>query len=229
MGCAVLAAVVLGLGRFSALIPVPAIAALLLVLACRTVDWRFLRNLPEIPRGYGVAMLATAGLTAFTGPLLGLAFGMLAAGLVQSARQERSELDSVISTPLRDATAVGEADPWAARAGMLAFVGTVTLASSRKLMRILGDDIRQYEAVILDFSRTGSLDDSAAHVLSILTDQAHANGTELVVLGPSGPVEEMLEAFGVLRHVPTGRVVETRENARRQLAEILKHKRPRNA
>ncbi len=229
VGCAVLAAVLLGLGRFSALIPVPAIAALLLVLAWRTVDWRFLRNLLEIPRGYGVAMLATAGLTALVDPLLGLAFGMLIAGLVQCARQERAELDSVISTPLLDSTVVGEGDPWAARAGMLAFVGTVTLASSRKLMRILGDDIRQHEAVILDFTRTGSIDDSAAHVLATLADQAHAKGTELVVLGPSEPVREMLEAFGVLKNLPKGRVTDTPERARQQLADILRHKRPGSA
>ena len=227
VGCAVLAAVVLGLGRFSALIPVPAIAALLLVLACRTVDWRFLRNLLEIPRGYGVAMLATAALTALVDPLLGLAFGMVVAGLVQSARQEEAELDSVISTPLLDVTVTGESDPRAERAGTLAFVGVITLASSRKLMRMLGDDIRRHEAVILDFTRTGSIDDSAAHVLSRLADRAHANGTDLVVLGPSEPVQEMLEVFGVLRHVPKGRVTETPERARQQLADILRHKRRR--
>ena len=226
VGCAVLAAVVLGLGRFSALIPVPAITALLLVLAWRTVDWRFLRNVREIPRGYGVAMLATAALTALVDPLLGLAFGMLVAGLIQSARQEQAEVDSVISMPPLDATVIGEGDPWAARAGMLAFVGAVTLASSRKLMRMLGDDIRQHEAVILDFSRTGSIDDSAAHVLATLADQAHASGTALVVLGPSSPVEEMLRAFGVLRHVPKGRMADTPERARQLLADILGHERP---
>ncbi len=226
VGCAVLAAVVLGLGRFSALIPVPAIAALLLVLAWRAVDWRFLRNLLDIPRGYGVAMLATAALMALVDPLVGLAFGMAVAALVQLARRKRSELDSVIPTPLPDSTVVGESDPWAARAGMLAFVGTVTLASLRKLMRILGDDIRRHEAVILDFTRTGSIDDSAAHALATLADRAHANGTALVVLGPSEPVRKMLDAFGVLTHVPKGRMTDTPERARRQLADILGHKRP---
>ncbi|MDE0333470.1 MAG: SulP family inorganic anion transporter [Defluviicoccus sp.] len=226
VGCAVLAAVVLGLGRFSALIPIPAIAALLLVLAWRTVDWRFLRNLLEIPRGYGAAMLATAGLTASVDPLLGLAFGMVVAGLVRSARREQAEPDSVISTPLLDSTVTEDGEPPAARAGMLAFVGTVTLASSRKLMRILGDDIRQHEAVILDFTRTGSIDDSAAHVLATLADRAHANGTALIVLGPSEPVAAMLKAFGVLTHVPKGRMTDTSERARQQLADILRHKRP---
>ena len=229
VGCAVLAAAVLGLGRFSALIPVPAIAALLLVLAWRTIDWRFLRNLPKIPRGYGAAMLATAGLTALVDPLLGLAFGMLVAGLVRSARQKQSELDSAISTPLLDSTAVEDGDPRAGRAGMLAFVGAVTLASSRKPMRMLGDDIRRHEAAILDFTRTRSIDDSAAHLLATLADQAHANGTELVVLGPSESVREMLEAFGVLRHVPRGRVTDTPERARQQLADLLERKRPRGA
>ena len=104
---------------------------------------------------------------------------------------------------------------------MLAFVGTVTLASSRKLMRMLSDDIRRHEAVILDFTRTGSIDDRAAHVLATLADRAHANGTALVVLGPSEPVAKMLEAFGVLTHVPKGRVTDTPERARRQLADIL--------
>ena len=224
-GCAVLAAVVLGLGRFSALIPVPAIAALLLVLAWRMIDWQFLRSLLEIPYGYGVTMLVTAVLTAFVHPLLGLVCGMLVASLVQSARQEQLELDSVISMPLLDSTAVGEDDSWAERAGMLAFVGVVTVASSRKLVRILGDNIRQHEALILDFTRTHSIDDSTAHVLATLTDQAHANDTDLIVLGLSEPVAEMLKAFSVLRHVPKGRVIDTPERAHQQLAEALMHKR----
>ena len=193
------------------------------------VDWRFLRNLLEIPRGYGVAMLATAGLTASVDPLLGLAFGVAVAGLVQFARRKRSELDSAISTPLHESTSVGEGDSRAARAGMLAFVGTVTLASSREPMRILGDAIRRHEAVILDCTRTRSIDDSAAHVLATLADRAHANRTALVVLGPSEPVAEMLEAFGVLTHVPKERMADTSERARQQLADILRPKRPGNA
>ena len=80
--------------------------------------------------------------------------------------------------------------------------------------------------MILDFSRTGSIDDSAAHVLATLADQAHASGTALVVLGPSSPVEEMLRAFGVLRHVPKGRMADTPERARQLLADILGHERP---
>ena len=129
-------------------------------------------------------MLATAAVTAFVDALPRLAVGMLATELVQSARQEQSELDSVISAPLLDSTVVGESDPRAARAGMLAFAGTVTLASSRKPMQMLGDDIRQHKAVILDFTRTGPIDDSAAHVLATLADRAHANGTEPVVARP---------------------------------------------
>ena len=39
----------------------------------------------------------------------------------------------------------------------------------------------------------------------------------------------MLEAFGVLKNLPEGRVTDTPERARQQLADILGHKRPGGA
>ena len=136
------------------------------------------------------------------------------------------ELDSVISVPLLDRTflaADGEesdAEPFDARVGLLAFRGAFTVASSRKLVRMVGADIREHEVVIFDLSRVTHIDDSAAHMIALLLERAGKEDTETIIMGMSGEVRVILEAFDVLRRVPEGRIVRELDDAR-ELAERL--------
>ena len=88
------------------------------------------------------------------------------------------------------------------------------MSSSRKLIRRAGDDIRDHEAVIFDFSGTTHIDDSAANVIAVLIDRAKQTGTEVVVCGDTSRISRALYAFGVLDRIPKDRIVETEEEAR---------------
>ena len=63
-------------------------------------------------------------------------------------------------------------DPFAARTGLLSLRGSFTVASSTKLFSTIRSDIAEHEVVILDFSQTVFIDDSAALVLGQLVDAA---------------------------------------------------------
>ena len=221
-----LLALLLGLGRYAEPIPLAALSAILLKIGWELIDWRFLRNVRRMPRGYTVVMVLTFALTVLAGPLTAIAFGIVAAGIAHAARLEKMELDSVISAPLLDRTflaADGEgsdSDRFDARVGLLAFRGAFTVASSRKLVRMVGADIREHEIVIFDLSRVTHIDDSAAHVIALLMDRADKEKTEIIVMGMSGEVRVILEAFDVLRRVPEGRIVRELDDAR-ELAERL--------
>ena len=223
---ACLLALLLGLGRFAEPIPLAALSVILLKIGWELIDWRFVRSLRRMPRGYAVVMVLTFVLAVFAGPLTAIAFGLVAAGIVHASRLERMELDSVISVPLLDRTflaADGEeadADPFDARVGLLAFRGAFTVASSRKLVRMVGADIREHEVVIFDLSRVTHIDDSAAHVIALLMERAGKEDTETIIMGMSGEVRVILEAFDVLRRVPEGRIVRELDEAR-ELAERL--------
>ena len=86
--------------------------------------------------------------------------------------------------------------------------------SGVEAMRIIGDDIVGHQVVILDFSETNYIDDSAAMVIKQLIDVATDEETETIVIGLSGDVAETLDALDVLREVPPERIVENLDEAR---------------
>ena len=220
-------AVVLGLARFVEPIPLAALAGVLIRVAWDIVDWRMLARVHRLRREHLVVMLATLFLTVFVDLITAVAIGLIAGGMAHARRLERLELDAVISVPLLDATffAGEEArehdDPHAARVGMVALRGTLSVASSHKLVSVVGLDIREHEVVIFDFSGTTYVDDSAAMVIGQLLDVAAGSGTECIVMGLGEDVGATLHSLDILRDVPSGQTVETLDEARRVAREAL--------
>ena len=95
-------------------------------------------------------------------------------------------------------------DPYAARVGLVAIRGTFTVASSHKLVGVIGADIKDHEVVIFDFSDATYIDDSAAMVIEQLMDTATKQQTEFIVMGLSGSVANTLYTLNVLQRVPEG-------------------------
>ena len=164
---------------------------------------------------YSTVMLLIMGVTILVDPLFAIVFGVIAANIVNAAQLESLELDSVISTPILDSTFDPDAaDSYEARIGLLAFRGSFTVSSSRKLINMIGADIRDHEAVIFDLSRATHIDDSAGHLLAQVIDRAKQTRTEIVVFGLGDKIRGPLFAFGVLDRIPDGRIVATEEEAR---------------
>ena len=168
-----------------------------------------------------LVMVMTLGLTVFVDLITAVAIGLIAGGMVHARRLERLELDEVISVPLLDATFFADdaelpadADPLSARVGMVAFRGTLTVASSHKLVSVIGLDIREHEVVIFDFSDASYIDDSAAMVIGQLVQLAADSDTECIVMGLGGEVAKTLQSFDVLGPLPSDRVVGSLDEAR---------------
>ena len=172
-------------------------------------------------------MLTTLCLTVFVDLITAVAIGLIAGGMVHARRLERLELDSVVSVPLLDATFfAGEAmpadgDPHAARVGMVALRGTLSVASSHKLVSVIGLDIREHEVVIFDFSDTVYIDDSAAMVIGQLLEIAAMSETECIVMGLGDDSAATLHSLDILGEIPAGRIVGTFDEARRAAREAL--------
>ena len=223
----ILTVMVLVLGEYVALIPNAVLAGILVKVALDTVDWRFVARMHRVQREHLVVMLLTFGLTVFLDLVAAVAVGMIAAAVTSARQFERLELDSVISVPLLDVSFFGadegrdEFDSFSARAGMVALRGAFTVASSGKLIETIGVDIRDHEVVILNFSDTVHIDDSAALVVEQLIDTAIMQDTHCIVMGLSGSPARTLGALDILRRVPQDRIVETLDEARETAARIL--------
>ena len=223
----VLVTMVLLLGGYVASIPNAVLAGILIKVGWDTIDWRFVTRILHVQREHLLVMLLTLVLTVFVDLLTAVVVGMIAAAVTSARQFERLELDSVVSTPLLDQTFLGtdgtddDADVFAARVGLVALRGNFSVASAAKMINTISEDIRDHEIVILDFSNTVYMDDSAALVMEQLIDGALAEDVTCIVMGLTGLPATTLTALNVLRRVPEENFVEDLDSARKVAKRIL--------
>ena len=226
---AILLGIVLGLGKYVETIPHAVLAGILMKVGWDIIDWRFLTRVLRVQREHLLVMLITLGLTVFLDLVTAVAIGLIVAGMASARQLERLELDSVVSVPLLDRSFLvnqedqdrDETDAFSARVGLVALRGRFSVASSNKLINGISVDIRDHEVVILDFSDTVYMDDSAALVVEQLIDTAIAEDTECIVMGLAGPPAATLQTLNVLKRVPEDHFAATLDDAREIARRIL--------
>ena len=226
---AILLGLVLGLGRYVESIPHAALAGILMKVGWDIIDWRFITRIHRVQREHLFVMFITLGLTVFLDLVTAVAIGLIAAAMASAKQFERLELDSVVSVPLLDRTFLAskeqaddeQASDFSARVGLVSLRGSFSVASANKLINTISMDIRDHEVVILDFSDTVYMDDSAALVVEQLIDSALDEDTGCIVMALEGRPAVTLRALNVLRRVPEDQFVnsldEARDTARRML------------
>ena len=224
----ILLALVLGLGAFVEKIPHAVLAGILIKVGWDIIDWRFITRIHRVQREHLMVMVITMGLTVFLDLITAVIIGLIAAGMASARQFERLEMDSVVSVPLLDTAFLdtdddGEDDQemFSARTGLVALRGSFSVASSNKLIDAISLDIEQHEVVILDFTDTVYVDDSAALVVEQLIDTAIDEGTGVIIMGLAGNPAITLKALNVLRHVPEDRFVSNLEEAKGVAGKIL--------
>ena len=108
-----------------------------------------------------------------------------------------------------------------ARVGLVSLRGNFSVASAAKMINTISVDIRDHEIVILDFSNTVYMDDSAALVMEQLIDGALAEDAVCIVMGLTGLPATTLTALNVLRRVPEENFVNDLDGARKVAKRIL--------
>ena len=228
----ILVVMVLQFGDYVGKIPNAVLAGTLIKVGLDTIDWRFVSRMHRVQKAHLLVMLMTLGLTVFLDLVTAVAVGIIASAVTSARQFERLELDSVVSTPLLDsqflqpqaqATSpqnIGLDDfefseeAFAARVGLVGLRGTFSVASASKLINAISADIEEHEVVILDFTDTLYMDDSAALVVEQLIDAATSQETHCIVMGLSGLPETTLSALNVLKKVPDDHFVDKLEEAR---------------
>ena len=218
---------VLGLGQYVEPIPHAALAGILIKIGWDIIDWRILTLVHRIRFEHLLVMMLTLALTVFVDLVTAVAIGLIAAGMTHAQQLETLELDSVISVPLLDRTFFSHygdmtlADPYSARVGMVALRGSFTVASSRKLVEVIGEDIKDHEVVIFDFTETTYLDDSAAIVVERLMHVAAEKHTEVIMAGIPDAIADTLRTLNILQQVPEERLAQNIDEARQVAYNLL--------
>jgi len=221
---AILLALVLGLGRFVEFIPHAALAGILIKIGWDIIDWQFLTRIHRVQPEHLLVMAVTLGLTLVLDLVTAVAIGLIAAAVARARQFERLDMDSVVSTPLPADSASPDSDAsasFAERVGLVSLAGSFSVISASKLINTISADIRQREVVILDFSDTVYMDDSAALVLERMIDLAIAEDTTCVVMGLGGRAAITLHALNVLRRIPADQFVATLDDAQATARQLL--------
>ena len=222
----IILALILGFGHFVERVPHAVLAGIMLKVGWDIIDWRFLTRAHRVRPDYLLIALLTLVLTVFVDLVIAVTIGLIAAGMVSSRHLERVQLDNVVSLPFLDSRFLDSpqaegADPFAARVGLLALRGYFSIASSNKLVQTIGADIHDHEVLVLDFSETTYLDDSAAMVVDQMLDIAADERTEVIVMGLSGTVADHLFALDIFRGLPQDRFVVTLDEAKERAQSLL--------
>ena len=210
----ILLTLVLGLGSLVEKIPHAVLAGILIKVGWDIIDWRFITRIHRVQREHLMVMVITMGLTVFLDLITAVIIGLIAAGMASARQFERLEMDSVVSVPLLDTAfldtdddGMDDQEMFSARSGLVALRGSFSVASSNKLIDAISLDIQQHEVVILDFTDTVYVDDSAALVVEQLIDMAIDEGTRVIIMGLHGNPAITLKALNVLKRVPEDRFV----------------------
>ena len=227
----VLIALIMGLGWVVEPIPLAVLAAVLMKVGYDIIDWKFVTRIHLVRRDHLLVMLLTFSLTVFLDLVTAVAIGLIAAGFAHARRLELLEVDNVVSAPLLDMDFLGvvppsdaddeEFDPFSARVGLVSFRGAFSVASSNRLVQAIGGDVKDHEIVILDFSRTTYVDDSAALLMEQIVTAAEEDGTVCVVMGLAEPVATTLISLNAFKVVEDEHFVADMNEARDLAREIL--------
>ena len=219
--CALLVlALMLGLGQYVEPVPHAVLAGIVIRVGWDIIDWPLITRIHRIRRAHLIVMVLTLGLTVFIDLVTAVAFGLIAAGMVHARQLESLELDSVVSLPILDHVFFAghpearDMDLYSARVGFVRLKGNFTVASSQRLYGVIGEDLKDHEVVIFDFSQAVHIDDSAAMTISRLIITAGKQDTQCIAMGLSGSVARTLSALDTLRDLPGGHIVETMDEAR---------------
>ena len=224
---AILLALALGIGRYVENIPHAVLAGILIKVGWDIIDWRFITRILRVQREHLIVMVITMGLTVFLDLVTAVAIGLIAAGMATARQFERLELDSVVSVPILDQVfftgykAAQSIDMFSARVGVIALSGSFTVSSSGRLITAISEDIREHEIMILDFTDTVFIDDSAALVVEQMIDVAITENTECILAGLGGVPETALRALNAIDKVPEEHIVDDLESAKVVALEML--------
>ena len=207
-------------------VPLAVLAGILVKVGWDIIDWRFLTRAHRVLREHLAVMLITMAFTVFLDLVTAVAIGLIAAGMASARQLERLEMDSVVSTPLLDRTflrrdAADIEDEFSARVGMVSLHGAFTVASSNRLVSAISADIREHQVLILDFSDTVYVDDSAALVIDRLVEIEREEEIPCIIMGLHGSAAATLNSLNVLNDVPEDHYVSDRDGARELAVRIL--------
>jgi len=209
---ATLLVILLVAGRWAALIPMPCLAAILVVVSYHMSEWRSFRSELRGPRGDVAVLLTTFALTVLVDLTVAVQVGMVLAAFLFMRRM--AEVTNV--TPIRDSYADGPEGQGLYGAGrgalptgvqIYAIDGPFFFGAADKFREALGQISEQPRVLVLIMRRVSAIDSTGLHALRNVIHRFRIGGTRVIIVGPHAQPLAAMARSGLLDEVGEENVV----------------------
>jgi SulP family sulfate permease len=183
--------ILLAFGRWAELVPMPALAAILVVVAYHMSEWRSFRNELRGPRSDVIVLLVTFTLTVVVDLTVAVQVGIVLAAFLFMRRMSEVTNVSVVRESYGDGPEGVEGPLYAQREGgvpkgvqIYAIDGPFFFGAADKFREALSQVSDMPRALVLIMRRVTALDSTGLHALRNVISRFQSGGTRVIVVGP---------------------------------------------
>jgi SulP family sulfate permease len=211
----VLLGIMLAFGRWAGLIPLPALAAILVVVAYNMSEWRTFKALLKSPRSDVAVLLVTFALTVAVDLTVAIEAGMLVTLLLFLRRMAESVRIA--------AEASGEAEDWSRvplPKGVEVFDvrGPLFFGAAQRFEESIKETGRKPSAIIIRLRDVDHIDATGLHALGQIASHCRRRGTRLMLAGLQPQPRRAMADAGMLDSLGAGNLAPTVAEAARVLS-----------
>lgn len=193
--------VVLLLGPLAQVIPLAALAGILMVVAVRMVEWEAVQAIVRSTRSDLSTMLVTMGVTVAFDLVLAIEVGLVLAGILFIQRMRNSlSLEPIDLAPQVPAHLQVDHDLLRERVVAFRVDGPLFFAAAGEFINNL-TQISQVDALILRMRRVKVIDASGANALLTMKQALERKGIKFLLSGLQPQPKEVLERMGLLEEI----------------------------
>jgi SulP family sulfate permease len=193
-----LTGILLGLGTYAALIPLPVLAGILVTVGFGIIDYQGLRLLRKSPVADRVVLLVVLSLTVFVDLITAVQMGFLVATLLffkNLASREITSSGSLAPMVVPDPPAsVALAD----RVQVIQAEGPIVFGTSEAFVEAFEESGPDVRAIILRMPRVPLIDQTGAYALQEFVNRMAQRGTVVVLSGLLEESSKVLRDLGVV-------------------------------
>jgi sulfate permease, SulP family len=196
--------VLLGLGPYASLIPLPVLAGILITVGIGIIDYKGIKHVPHVPKVDSVVMLVVLGLTVFVDLLEAVAVGMVLASVLFMKRmsdivEDKSSVGSVESFLQEQAWAdeVNISDTMREQIYIKHFDGPIFFGFSNNLQKMT-QALPKVSAVILRMNQVPYIDQSGIYAIEDAVLALQEKGVLVLFVGTQEQPLDMLRNIDLI-------------------------------
>lgn len=195
-------------GRWASLIPMPTLAAILVVVAYHMSEWRAFRNELSSPRSDVAVLLTTFGLTVLVDLTVAIAVGMIMAAFLFIRRMATITSVAAVTDELEDDMGGDAVDRRRVPAGVEVYEinGPLFFGAAAAFKDTLARVAEKPRVLVLRMRHVSAIDSSGLHALTDLVHRTRGDGTVVLVTEVQAQPRAALEGSTALQEIGDGHV-----------------------